>query len=281
MIKLFHVSDIHFGVEDPEAHGWFKACVAREKPDAIALTGDLTQRAKRSEFAAATKWISSLDAPVKVEIGNHDMPYYSPIERLVAPYRRYFELKTAVERPIDLPGVSLVSLRSTSRAQWRTNWSRGIIRPAALHETLDAIAAVPKGNIVIVCTHHPLVETNTKGQALTRHGENALCELAKAGVTAILTGHVHDAFDLLHPTPDGPIRMIGAGTLSCRVRTTPPSFNELTIEDGKIAVCARNVEELDTAAMQIDDVPPDAEPPGPGDPVAPAAPVVESQQDRV
>lgn len=280
MIKLFHVSDIHFGIEDPQAHGWFKACVAREKPDAIALTGDLTQRAKRSEFAAATKWIASLAAPVKVEIGNHDMPYYSPIERLVAPYRRFRKLQAASQSAVHLPGISLVSLRTTSRAQWRFNWSRGVVRPAALAETLDAIAAVPKGNLILVCAHHPLVEVNTKGQALTKHGEHAMCELAKVGVTAILTGHVHDAFDLLHPTPDGPIRMIGAGTLSRRVRTTPPSFNELTIEpDGTITVCARNVEELDTAAMQIDDVPPDAQPPGPGDPVAPAAPIVEERAE--
>jgi 3',5'-cyclic AMP phosphodiesterase CpdA len=274
MIKLFHVSDVHFGVEDPAAHGWFKACVAREKPDAIALTGDITQRAKHSEFAAATRWIGALEAPVKVEIGNHDMPYYNPVERAFAPYRRFLTLQQAVERPIDLPGVSLVSLRSTSRAQWRTNWSRGIIRPAALAETLAAIAAVPKGDMVIVCTHHPLVETNTKGEVLTRHGEHALCALAKAGVTAILTGHVHDAFDLTHPTADGPIRMIGAGTLSRRVRSTPPSFNELKIDNGSINVCARNVAELDTAEVQIDDIPPDAEPPVPGDRVAPAAQLV-------
>lgn len=277
MIKLFHVSDIHFGVEDPMAHGWFKECVAREKPDGIALTGDITQRATLGQFAAATRWIASLEAPVKVEIGNHDMPYYDPVERAFTPYRRFLTLQKAVERPIALPGVSLVSLRSTSRAQWRTNWSRGIIRPAALAETLARIAAVPKGDMIIVCTHHPLVETNTKGEVLTRHGEHALCELAKAGVHAILTGHVHDAFDLTHPTPDGPIRMIGAGTLSRRVRSTPPSFNELTIENGMIKVRARNVAELETSAVQIDDIPPDAEPPEAGDRVAPAATLVEDR----
>ncbi len=185
-------------------------------------------------------------------------------------------MQAAVQSAVHLSGVSLVSLRTTSRAQWRLNWSRGIVRRAALAETLNAIAAVPKGNMIVVCAHHPLVEVNTKGQALTKHGEHAMGELARAGATTVLTGHVHDAFDLMHPTPYGPIRMIGAGTLSRRVRTTPPSFNELTIADGKIEVCARNVEELDTAAMQIDDVPPDAQPPEPGDPVAPAAPVVET-----
>ena len=274
MIKLFHVSDIHFGVTDPDAHAWFVRCVAEERPDAIALTGDITQRSTHAEYAAATRWIGEIAAPVKVEIGNHDMPYYHPLERAFAPYRRYRKLKAAVERPIDLPGVALVSLRTTSRAQWRFNWSRGIVRPAALAETLATIAALPKdGRMILVTAHHPLVESNTKGQALTRHGEKALCALAQAGVTAILTGHVHDAFDLMHPTRFGPIRMIGAGTLSQRVRSTPPSFNELTIDAGKITVCARNIGELDTAAMQIEDVPPDAQPPGPDDPIARSQPV--------
>ena len=64
--------------------------------------------------------------------------------------------------------------------------------------------------------------------------------------------------------------MIGAGTLSQRIRSTPPSFNELRIKDGDIAVRVRNVEAVPTLDMQIDDVPPDALPPrAPGEPVAP------------
>ena len=46
MIRLFHVSDIHFGAEDVEALAWFKACVAAERPDAVIMTGDLNMRAR-------------------------------------------------------------------------------------------------------------------------------------------------------------------------------------------------------------------------------------------
>jgi hypothetical protein len=45
-------------------------------------------------------------------------------------------------------------------------------------------------------------------------------------VLGVLSGHVHDPFDILEDTPAGPVRMIGAGTLSQRLRSTPPSFNE-------------------------------------------------------
>jgi hypothetical protein len=127
---------------------------------------------------------------------------------------------------------------------------------------------------VLVTAHHPLVEAGTEGRALTRGGERALTELAARGVAAVLTGHVHDAFDLLKETNAGPIRMIGAGTLSKRLRSTPPGFNELTIASGRIDARVRNLEHVATPDMQIGAVPPDALPPRtPGEPVAPVGAV--------
>jgi hypothetical protein len=83
----------------------------------------------------------------------------------------------------------------------------------------------------------------------------------------VLSGHVHDAFDISEPTPHGPVRMIGAGTLSRRLRTTPASFNELVWNGQDLTVAVRNLEGLSTPAMQIADVPEDAQPPADGDPV--------------
>ena len=73
---MYHVSDDHFGEEDPAALGWFAACVAAEKPDAVVMTGDLTMRARRHEFDAGARWLQGLGVPVTVEPGNHDVPYY-------------------------------------------------------------------------------------------------------------------------------------------------------------------------------------------------------------
>jgi len=74
-MKLFHVSDVHFGAEDPKALDWFARCVADEAPDAVIMTGDLTMRARPSEFDAGGKWLQSLGVPVTIEVGNHDLPY--------------------------------------------------------------------------------------------------------------------------------------------------------------------------------------------------------------
>lgn len=276
MTRIFHISDIHFGLEDRAALGWVADCIARERPDAVAITGDLTMRARHREFDAACRWIKALDVPVTVEVGNHDLPYFNLIERFTDPYRRFRAIETVVEREIALPGAVIVPLVTTARAQWRLNWSKGTVGRRALDHTLAMIDALPAGTRAVVACHHPLVEAGTRGKALTRGGNRALAELARRNVLAVLSGHVHDAFDLIHPTANGPVRMIGAGTLSQRVRSTPPSFNELTFVDGRIDVRVRNLEAVPTAAMLIDDVPENALPPREaGEPVAPVGAVPE------
>lgn len=275
MIRLFHISDLHFGLEDRGALDWFMACVAAERPDAVAITGDLTMRARSHEFRAACDWIRALDVPVTVEVGNHDLPYFNPFARLFWPYRRFHAIEELIERRLALPGLAIVPLKTTARAQWRLDWSKGCVTPAALDATLDAVDWA-QGRMVLVTAHHPLVEAGTRGRALTRGGERALTELARRGVVAVLTGHVHDPFDLVRETAAGPIRMIGAGTLSQRIRSTPPSFNALRINPatGALDVTVRNLAQAPTADMLIAAVPPDALPPrAPGEPVAPIAAV--------
>lgn len=270
MTRLYHISDLHFGLEDTAALAWFADIVRREPPDAVLITGDLTMRARSREFAAACDWIGTLDVPVTVEVGNHDLPYFNPVARFLYPYRRIRGIEALIEREIDLPGLAIVPLKTTARAQWRLDWSKGWVTPKALAKTLAAIDALPPGTKALVTAHHPLVEAGTRGRALTRGGSRALRELAARGVAAVLTGHVHDAFDLVADTDAGPIRMIGAGTLSRRIRSTPPGFNELRITGDALAVRVRNVEAVPTPDMQIGDIPPDALPPRqPGEPVAP------------
>ncbi len=273
-IKLFHISDIHFGLEDPQALDWVEDCIASERPDAVVVTGDLTMRARHKEFVAACKWISSLDVPVTVEIGNHDMPYFNPIERFLDPYKRFRSIEAVLERELDLGGLAIVPLKTTARAQWRTNWSKGWITRPALKKTLAMIDALPEGTPVLISAHHPLVEVNSQGSVLTKRGGKALEELAKRKVLGVMTGHVHDPFDLIEQTAAGPVRMIGAGTLSRRVRSTPPSFNQIIIDGTKVIVEARNLAKVPTPDLQIDDVPENALPPRrPEEPVSPVAAV--------
>jgi len=248
-VTLFHISDLHFGREDRSALDWVAAQITAERPAAVAVTGDLTMRGRHREFAAARAWIGGLAAPVTVEPGNHDMPYVNLVERFVAPYRRFRAIQRLLERPLDLGDLHLVPLQTVTRAQWRFPWVDGWVREPALARTLAAIDALPPGARVLVTAHHPLPERDAQGRVQTINGTRAMAELARRGVLGVLTGHVHDPFDLVAETAAGPLRMIGAGTLSQRVRSTPPSFNEIVIDGREVRVRLRNQASAPTAAM--------------------------------
>ncbi len=267
---LFHLSDIHFGIEDNCALDWVRAEVERKKPDAVAITGDLTMRARTHEFAAAEEWIRSLPVPVTIEPGNHDLPaYYLPL-RYLDPLARFEAFRDLVEQRLEMDGLAIVPLNTNVPAQPRFNWSKGWITEKALDACLSQIDSLPPHTRVLVTAHHPLREAGTRGTALTHNGNRALAALAKRKVLAVLSGHVHDAFDIMEATPNGPVRMIGAGTLSHRIRSTPPSFNELTWNGSELTVRVRNLEGVSSDDMMIDTVPEDAMPPREeGEPVAP------------
>ena len=233
-ITLFHVSDIHFGVEDRAAHRWFADAVAAERPDAVLCTGDITQRAKYREYAAAQTWLADLGVPVALEPGNHDMPYYNLAERFRTPFKRFDALDKAVGSKPALPLAALVSLRTTVRAQSRFPWSDGIVKPDALDAAMADLRALEGDErMKIVTCHHPLMEGPPGSPNPTIHGDAAFVALARAGADVVLSGHVHNPFDITHEVAGRRLRMIGAGTLSTRIRSAPPSYNVLRLGPGR------------------------------------------------
>lgn len=235
--RLFHISDVHFGVEDRAALDAVARAVADERPDAVVCTGDLTQRAKHSEYAAAREWFAALGVPVVLEPGNHDMPYYNPWERFTDPFRRYNRLNAAVGSPFVSADVVLVPLRTTVRAQTRFPWSDGVIKPEALKDTLDQLAALEGDpRTIIVIGHHPLLGPEGKSHNPTIGGDDAFARIAATGAHAMISGHVHVPFDQERVAASGhSLRIIGTGTLSTRLRHgAPASWRVITCAPGGV-----------------------------------------------
>jgi 3',5'-cyclic AMP phosphodiesterase CpdA len=227
-IILFHASDLHFGHEDREALAWFKAEVERERPAAVLCTGDLTMRGSAREYALARDWLGALPVPLVLVAGNHDVPYYHHmVRRLTRPYQRYRDLEAAVAQRLDLADVAVVPLKTVARAQLRLNWAKGRVSNGDLDAAVRGLGVEADKALKLVVCHHPLVDSGTRSSGSTRGGRRALTALARAGADAVLSGHVHDAFDLALETEGLPVRLIGAGTLSHRLRATPPGYNRL------------------------------------------------------
>ena len=227
-LLLYHVSDLHFGYEDRAALDWFAAEVARERPRLVICTGDFTMRGSAREFALAEQWLAQLPVPLVMTPGNHDVPYYHHmLRRLIRPYQRYQALEAALATGHGDASVAVVPLKTIARAQWRLNWSKGRVSEADLDRALQGLAHLADRPLRLVAGHHPLIDAEPGDHGSTRGGLAALSALTRAGAKVVLSGHVHDPFDREISVDGQSIRLIGAGTLSRRLRASPPGFNRL------------------------------------------------------
>ncbi|MBV9686902.1 MAG: metallophosphoesterase, partial [Alphaproteobacteria bacterium] len=92
MRTVAHLSDLHFGRHDETVAERLMADISEVQPDLVVVTGDLTQRARHRQFAAARAFLEKFSMPIIVVPGNHDVPLYDVLERFIgrlARYRRY------------------------------------------------------------------------------------------------------------------------------------------------------------------------------------------------
>src|ERR1700704_6778790 len=92
MRTLVHLSDLHFGRVDKQLIDPLISAVTEVKPDLVAVSGDLTQRARSHQFREARAFLDALPKPQIVVPGNHDIPFYNFLARFAQPldnYRHY------------------------------------------------------------------------------------------------------------------------------------------------------------------------------------------------
>ena len=240
MIRLAHLSDIHFGGENVAAA---EACVERlhaEALDAVVVSGDLTQFGELPEFADARAWLDRLPTPLLVTPGNHDAPYVAFVERFFAPFGRYERaIGQSDHQALRIPGLALHGLNTARGVQPRANWSKGQISRAQTEAAVEALATAPADALKVVVLHHPLTEM--LGGPMTARvwgGPKAAERFAEAGVDLVLSGHIHAPFTWSYPCGDRKTHAAGAGTLSLRERGVPASFNLVEADTDEIRVIA-------------------------------------------
>jgi 3',5'-cyclic AMP phosphodiesterase CpdA len=238
MARIVQLSDIHFGGENAAATEAAVRYVEDWGPDLTLVTGDITLNGLPREFEAAARWLERLPRPWLCTPGNHDTPYWNLILRAAVPFARYRRWIGSASGELAAPADILVQTINTARgAQPRPDWSKGAIDLELCHRTVTRMQGAAPGTLRVVACHHPLIEaTGTPVTGGVHRGEAAAAILAEGGVDAILTGHVHNPFAVPLACGDGRTYAIGAGTLSLRVRGTPPSFNRLCTSDDTLTV---------------------------------------------
>ncbi len=226
---ILHLSDPHFGTEQSHVVSALRQFITQHQPELVLLGGDITQRARRSQFSAARAFVDDLPCPALVVPGNHDIPLFNLFARLFNPYGNYRRaFGDGLEPVLERERLLVVGVNSTTPGRHKN----GEVSAAQIERVRARLARATPQQLRIVLLHHPvraLQETDV-ANLLIGH-EQAVPAWVDAGLDLLLAGHIHLPYVLPLRGRQGDTGRRGwtvqAGTaLSYRVRgNVPNSFN--------------------------------------------------------
>lgn len=225
------IADLHFPRVTPGAPEALLEAIAETEPVLVIAAGDFTMAGRRREFEAAARFLGRIDAPIIACPGNHDIPAYNLFERFLRPTGRY-------ERAIDArtldrflsDDLAVLAVNSARPANLSFDWSHGRLSRRQIAEAKAFFDRQHAARTKLLVTHHPFVLPPASA-SFRRIGnaDRATAALARAGVHAVLTGHLHkhasSALAVRVGTEDPDLITVQAGTaLSNRHRDEPNGF---------------------------------------------------------
>lgn len=226
MTTLAHLSDLHFGREDPAAVEALLADLSALAPSLVAVSGDLTQRARRGEFERARVFLGRVPAPLLVVPGNHDVPLFDVPRRFLAPLARYRAFISPELAPSWEDDDVLVLGVNTARS---LTWKAGRISVAQMERLRAGFCRGPQERLHVLVAHHPFSPpAGRPREALVGRGAAAVAALSRCGLDLVLTGHLHREFtgDLAGHTLSRAALALHAGSaVSRRLRGEANSYN--------------------------------------------------------
>jgi 3',5'-cyclic AMP phosphodiesterase CpdA len=235
---VVHLSDLHFGDTQDAVVEPLIAKINELTPDLVAVSGDLTQRARTRQFQSARRFLDALPAAKIVVPGNHDVPLYNVFARMrgLEKYRRH--LGQDLE-PFYADGEIAVLGVNTARS---LAFKGGRINKRQLRRVQERFCGIDEQAVKMIVSHHPfdLPEAYPPAALVGRAGM-ALVGLAECKVDLFLAGHFH--VGLATPTASrfklgGRLALIvQAGTAtSNRGRGEANSFNVIRVRQPYVSV---------------------------------------------
>jgi 3',5'-cyclic AMP phosphodiesterase CpdA len=193
MSTVLHISDTHFGTEQPPVVEALRALAHELRPEVVVLSGDITQRARRAQFAAARAFCDSLRVPHLLTLpGNHDIPLYNVFARLLDPYGGYraaFGGDLAPE--LELRDLLVIGVNTTRPSRHKD----GEVSHHQIRHVCRQLARARADQLRIVVTHQPACVMREEDEKDRLHGgEDAVQAWARAGADIVLGGHIHLPF---------------------------------------------------------------------------------------
>lgn len=240
MRTIAQISDLHFGRHDQVVVEALLTSLQASGCDLVVVSGDLTQRARSAEFAAAEAFLDRVGLPLLVIPGNHDVaPVFRPLSRLFRPMARYERFITRDRQPFFADAEIAVLGIDTARRMPGKNGRVSLVQMAAVRRVLGPL---PDRLFKILVTHHPLAVPRLAGHLeLAGRASRALAAVADAGVHLLLSGHYHrwaSGETLAHVASKRSVLVVHAGTaVSTRTRGGEAnSYNLIRLDGERLAI---------------------------------------------
>ena len=257
MAKILHASDLHFGRPSVAARlTSLRSCITKLSPDAVAISGDLTQRCLNSEFVRARAYLDDIrrTAPVIVIPGNHDIRWMGAVARNLGllrkaahefKYSRYTRhISPKLNPALRIPGAVIAGC-NTAHGISRGSLTRrlrdlgviGYVNERDLEQVEDAFSHAARDAARVVMIHHNPIKGETSGRHGLANTEAALRAFAALGAELVLCGHDHQ--EAVHTVEESAPGLVisTAGTISNRLRPgRPSSFNLVEIEGSNLRI---------------------------------------------
>ena len=250
MSILLQISDPHFGTEQPPVVAALLEFAQQLNPDIVALTGDVTQRARARQFAAAADFVRLLPpAQVLAIPGNHDIPLFNVFARAFAPYANFRrEFGEQLEPLHDSEHMLVIGLNTTRPHRHKD----GEVSQEQIERVCARLRSARGQQLRIVLVHQPVhvIRAEDVTNLLHEH-EAAVRAWSAAGADLIMGGHIHLPY--VRPLTDHiaglrrQVWAVQAGTaVSHRVRNGAPNSVNVVRHDVKHVTC--EIERWDFAA---------------------------------
>ncbi len=204
-VPVVHIGDLHCGRDaDLDQIEALESLVPTLEPGIIAISGDLTQRARHGEFQRALAFIQTVGrvAPVYVIPGNHDVEWWkSPFgllgtDVLHRKYRRYFgpDLTPVLTRPgVVVTGALTAHGVAFGSMTWNLNDMavKGHLPASEIARARQVFAGAPPGAARYLVIHHNVLPGKISRRMGLAHWRRAQRRIAESGADVVLCGHDH------------------------------------------------------------------------------------------
>ena len=189
MRRILHLSDLHFGRINPVLIDPLMKIVREIDPHLIAISGDLTQRARSYQFQQARTFLDALPQPQIVVPGNHDIPLHNLFARFFEPLTKYRRYITTDLQPVYEDEEMVIVGVNTARS---SVFKGGRINESQVDRLREKFCSIGRGVVKAVVTHHPFdLPEGHSGRDLVGRAKMAMTGLAQCGADLFLAGHLH------------------------------------------------------------------------------------------